>query len=75
MTVWYAAVYNATCLFHLQSYTSHFGSSSQYLHSNDTMKLVLSHTKKNALHGKANDVVSLDFILINQGSAGHFTLS
>ena len=38
------------------------------------MKLVLSQTKKNALHGAPNDRVTLEFILVNQGMAGHFTL-
>jgi hypothetical protein len=57
-----------------QAWSSHYGSSSEYLHSNDTMKLVLSQAKKNALHGRAGDRVTLEFILINQGIAGHFTL-
>lgn len=57
-----------------QGWTNHYGSSSEYLHSNDTMKLVLSQSTKNALHGRSNDRVNLEFILQNNGLAGHFTL-
>ena len=58
-----------------QSWAGHYGSSSEYLHNNDTIKLFLSQAKKNSLHGPPGERVNLEFILKNDGLAGHFTLS
>ena len=58
-----------------QSWSGHYASSSEYIHNNDTMKLFLSQSKKNSLHGAPNERVNLEFILKNDGLAGHFTLT
>lgn len=58
-----------------QSWSGHYSSSSEYIHNNDTMKLFLSQSKKNSLHGAPNERVTLEFILKNDGLAGHFTLT
>lgn len=49
-------------------------SNSQYIHSNDTILLSLSSRTANALHGPVGSTHNLEFVLVNQGRAGHFSI-
>lgn len=48
-------------------------SSSQYIHSNDTISLTLAERQTNTLHGPVGSVHTLEFVLVNRGPAGHFS--
>ncbi len=54
---------------------AHSQSTSQYIHSNDTISLQLDPRAQNQLNGPSGSMVSLQFILINRGLQGHFTIT
>ncbi|TRY61670.1 hypothetical protein TCAL_16284 [Tigriopus californicus] len=56
-------------------YVPHSTSTSQYIHSNDTIVLSLDPSKHNSLHGPVGSMQTLNFVLINRDSDGHFTFS
>jgi hypothetical protein len=53
---------------------AHSQSSSQYIHSNDTISLTLDSRQGSSLHGAPGSMQNLQFILINNGLQGHFTI-
>lgn len=54
-------------------YAPHSASTSQYIHSNDTIALYLDKTEQNVLHGAPGSVHTLTFTLVNKAGPAHFT--
>ena len=50
----------------------HSKSTSQYIHSNDTIEMSLSSRVADRLHGAVDSVHSLEFVLTNHWKGGHF---
>ena len=51
----------------------HSTSSSQYIHSNDTIEMHLVENANNRLSGAPGSEVSLEFVVINRFTGAHFT--
>lgn len=55
-------------------YISHSDSSSQYIHSNDTIKLFLSKDGPNQLYGLAGSMHNLEFVVVNDHTQSRFSI-
>lgn len=54
-------------------YIQHQASTSQYIHSNDTIEMTLSSRTANSLFGASGSVHDLEFVVVNTYTGAHFT--